>query len=122
MSKLSTYDDLSSLQTFGFRGEAVSSLCALSRFHIVTACVVDGPKGTTLEFEQSGKLKGTSMVAAKQGTTVMVESLFYSLPVRRKELEKTINKEYNKALVLLNVYACISTGVEFSVSNQMPKG
>jgi DNA mismatch repair protein PMS2 len=121
-SKLSTYDDLSSLQTFGFRGEALSSLCALSKFHIVTARASDGPKGTKLDFEQSGKLKGTSVVAAKQGTTVVVEMLFYNLPVRRKELEKNIKREYNKVLSLLNAYACISVGVKFSVSNLMPKG
>jgi DNA mismatch repair protein PMS2 len=90
--------------------------------HIVTARAVDGPKGTRLEFEQSGKLKRRSVVAAKQGTTVVVESLFYNLPVRRKELEKTIKREYSKALTLLSAYACISTGVKFSVSNQMPKG
>ncbi|KAH7371136.1 DNA mismatch repair protein-like protein pms1 [Pyrenochaeta sp. MPI-SDFR-AT-0127] len=121
-SKLATYDDLSSLETFGFRGEALSSLCALSNFHIVTARASDGPKGTRLEFEQSGKLKGTSVVAAKQGTTVVVETLFYNLPVRRKELEKNIKREYNKVLQLLNAYACISVGVKFSVTNTMPKG
>lgn len=121
-SKLSTYDDLSSLKTFGFRGEALSSLCALSKFHIVTARASDGPKGTKLDFEQSGKLKGTSVVAAKQGTTVVVETLFYNLPVRRKELEKNIKREYNKVLALLNAYACISAGVKFSVTNLMPKG
>jgi DNA mismatch repair protein PMS2 len=121
-SKLATYDDLSSLQTFGFRGEALSSLCALSNFHIVTTRASDGPKGTKLDFEQSGKLKGTSVVAAKQGTTVVVETLFYNLPVRRKELEKNIKREYNKVLQLLNAYACISVGVKFSVSNQIPKG
>ncbi|KAJ4289236.1 ATP-binding mismatch repair protein [Kalmusia sp. IMI 367209] len=121
-SKLSTYDDLSSLQTFGFRGEALSSLCALSKFHIVTARASDGAKGTKLEFEQSGKLKGTSVVAAKQGTTVVVETLFHNLPVRRKELEKNIKRQYSKVLELLNAYACISTGVKFVVSNQMPKG
>ncbi|KAH7128525.1 DNA mismatch repair protein-like protein pms1 [Dendryphion nanum] len=121
-SKLSTYDDLTSLTTFGFRGEAISSLCALSKFHIVTARAEDGPKGTKLEFEQSGKLKGTSVVAAKQGTTIVVEQLFFNLPVRRKELEKTVKREYNKVLLLLNAYACISTGVKFSVSNQVLKG
>ena len=121
-SKLSTYDDLSSLKTFGFRGEALSSLCALSKFYIVTARASDGPKGTKLEFEQSGKLKGTSIVAAKQGTTVAVETLFYNLPVRRKELEKNVKREYNKVLALLNAYACISVGVKFSVTNLMPKG
>lgn len=121
-SKLSTYDDLSSLQTFGFRGEALSSLCALSKFHIITARASDGAKGTKLEFEQSGKLKATSVVAAKQGTTIVVETLFHNLPVRRKELEKNVKREYNKVLEMLQAYACISTGVKFSVSNHIPKG
>ncbi|KAL5374101.1 hypothetical protein DPSP01_012162 [Paraphaeosphaeria sporulosa] len=121
-SKLSTYDDLSSLQTFGFRGEALSSLCALSKFHIITARASDGAKGTKLEFEQSGKLKGTSVVAAKQGTTVVVETLFHNLPVRRKELEKNVKREYSKVLELLQAYACIRTGVKFNISNQVAKG
>ncbi|KMU85700.1 DNA mismatch repair protein PMS1 [Coccidioides immitis H538.4] len=56
-SKLSTFEDLSSLQTFGFRGEALSSLCALSDFHIVTAQANQAPKATRLDFEVSGKLK-----------------------------------------------------------------
>lgn len=121
-SKLSTYDDLSSLQTFGFRGEALSSLCALSKFHIVTARASDGPKGTKLDFEISGKLRGTSVIASQKGTIVAVEHLFYNLPVRRRELEKNIKREYGKALGVLHAYACISTGVRFAVSNQMSKG
>ncbi|KAK4999732.1 ATP-binding mismatch repair protein [Elasticomyces elasticus] len=121
-SKLSNYDDLTLLETFGFRGEALSSLCALSKFHIVTAQGSDGPKGKKLEFEVSGKLKGTSVVAAQRGTTVAVENLFNNLPVRRRELEKNIKREYGKVLSILQAYACICTGVKLSVSNQMPKG
>ncbi|KAB2578066.1 Mismatch repair endonuclease PMS2 [Lasiodiplodia theobromae] len=121
-SKLSTYNDLSSLQTFGFRGEALSSLCALSNFHILTARASDGPKGTRLDFETSGKLKGTSVAASQKGTTVAVENLFYNLPVRRRELEKNLKREYGKVLGLLHAYACISVGVRFAVSNQPTKG
>jgi len=121
-SKLSTYDDLSFLHTFGFRGEALSSLCALSNLHIVTARDVDVPKGTRLEFEQSGKLRAKSLIASQKGTTVVVENIFKNLPVRRKELEKNIKREYGKVLALLQSYACISVGIRFSVSNQAPKG
>ena len=120
-SKLSSYEDLSSLQTFGFRGEALSSLCALSKFHIRTAQGKDGPKGTRLDFETSGKLRATSVVAAQKGTTVAVEDIFGNLPVRRKELEKNIKREYGKVLNLLHAYACISTEARFVVSNQMAK-
>ena len=121
-SKLSNYDDLSSLQTFGFRGEALSSLCALSNFHIITARADQAPKGTRLDFENSGKLKATSVIASQKGTTVTVEDLFLPLPVRRRELEKSIKREYGKVLGLLQAYACISTKARISISNVMAKG
>ena len=121
-SKLSSYHDLSSLQTFGFRGEALSSLCAVSKFHVTTACANEAPKGTRLDFEVSGKLRGTQVVASQKGTTVAVEDLFMSLPVRRKELEKNIKREYSKVLAILQAYACISTNARISVSNVMAKG
>ena len=121
-SKLTSYDDLTTLQTFGFRGEALSSLCALSSFHVVTAKAEDAPKGTRLNFEPSGKLTGTQVVASQKGTTVAVENLFQNLPVRRRELEKNIKREYGKVLTILQAYACISTQVRVSVSNVMAKG
>ncbi|KAL4933354.1 ATP-binding mismatch repair protein PMS1 [Aspergillus undulatus] len=120
-SKLSSYDDLLSLQTFGFRGEALSSLCALSDFRITTAQADQAPRATRLEFEQSGKLKKTQVVAGQKGTTASVEGLFKKLPVRRRELEKNIKREYGKVLNLLHAYACISTGVRFSVKNTQAK-
>ncbi|PKX99147.1 ATP-binding mismatch repair protein PMS1 [Aspergillus novofumigatus IBT 16806] len=102
-SKLSSYEDLSRLHTFGFRGEALS------------------PKATKLEFETSGKLSKTQVVAGQKGTTASVEGLFKKLPVRRRELEKNIKREYGKVLNLLHAYACISTGVRFSVRNTVGK-
>ncbi|KAI2619964.1 DNA mismatch repair protein MutL [Hypoxylon sp. NC1633] len=121
-SKLSTYADLGSLQTFGFRGEALSSLCALSKFSVTTCLASDAPKGSKLEFETSGKLCSTSIVAAQKGTTVTVEGLFQNLPVRRRELERNIKREWNKVISVLNQYACIQTTLKFSVSQQPTKG
>ncbi|KAK2875354.1 hypothetical protein FQN49_001672 [Arthroderma sp. PD_2] len=121
-SKLSTFDDLTSLQTFGFRGEALSSLCAVSNLNVVTAEAKQAPRASKLDFEFSGKLKSTQVVAGQKGTTISVENLFKPLPVRRRELEKNIKREYGKVLALLHAYACISVGVRFNVKNQMPKG
>ncbi|KAK7757694.1 ATP-binding mismatch repair protein [Diatrype stigma] len=121
-SKLSSYSDLGTLQTFGFRGEALSSLCALSKFTVTTCLAADAPKGSKLEFETSGKLCGTNVVAAQKGTTISVEGLFRNLPVRRRELERNIKREWNKVIGVLNQYACIQTGVKFSVSQQPIKG
>lgn len=121
-SKLSAYSDLATLQTFGFRGEALSSLCALSHFSIITCVASDAPKGTKLDFEVSGKLGGTSTVAAQKGTTVIVENLFNNLPVRRRELERNIKREWARVTGVLGQYACIQTGTKFSVSQQAAKG
>ncbi|KFY37486.1 hypothetical protein V494_04739 [Pseudogymnoascus sp. VKM F-4513 (FW-928)] len=121
-SKLATYADLTTLHTFGFRGEALSSLCALSDFTITTCTAEDAPKGTKLEFEVSGKLKGTSVVAAQKGTTVTVENLFNNLPVRRRELERNIKREWNRVVTVLGQYACIQTGVKITATQQAGKG
>ncbi|KAI1075606.1 DNA mismatch repair protein MutL [Whalleya microplaca] len=121
-SKLSTYADLTTLETFGFRGEALSSLCALSKFTVTTCVASDVPIGSKLEFETSGKLRSTSVVATQKGTTVSVEGLFHNLPVRRRELERNIKREWNRVIGVLNQYACIKTGVKFSVSQQPNKG
>ncbi len=110
------------MKTFGFRGEALSSLCALSKFHILTAQADEAPKGTRLDFEISGKLKSVQVAPSPKGTTVAVENLFTNLPVRRRELEKNIKREYGKVLGVLQAYACISTNIKFSVSNVLAKG
>ena len=94
----------------------------MSDLHINTARQDEAPKGTRLDFEVSGKLKGTQIVASQKGTTVVVEAVFKSLPVRRQELTRNIKREYGKVLGLLQAYACISTNVKFSVSNVMGKG
>jgi DNA mismatch repair protein PMS2 len=97
-SKLSSYSDIATLETFGFRGEALASLCALSTVTITTCQQGEAPKGTKLSFETSGKLSGTAVVAASKGTTVSVERLFHNLPVRRRELERNIKREWNKVI------------------------
>lgn len=121
-SKLSSYSDISSLQTFGFRGEALASLCALSTLTLTTCLESDVPKGSKLTFAASGKLINREVVAAPRGTIVTVEKLFHNLPVRRRELERNIKREWHKVIALLNQYACIQTNVKFSVSQQPTKG
>ncbi|KAF5659365.1 DNA mismatch repair PMS2 [Fusarium heterosporum] len=121
-SKLSSYSDIATLETFGFRGEALASLCALSNVSITTCQQGEAPKGTKLSFEPSGALSGTAVVASSKGTTVSVERLFHNLPVRRRELERNIKREWNKVIALLGQYACIQTNLKFSVSQQPTKG
>jgi DNA mismatch repair protein PMS2 len=121
-SKLSNFEDLSKINTFGFRGEALSSLCALSNFYMTTAQEHEAPKGTRLDFDVMGRLKGQSTVACQRGSTAYVEELFSTLPVRRKELTKNIKREYGKVIGLLHAYACIGVGIKFTVKHTPLKG
>ncbi|PHH71655.1 hypothetical protein CDD82_6385 [Ophiocordyceps australis] len=121
-SKLSTYSDIASLQTFGFRGEALASLCALADLTITTCLEADAPRASRLSFDPSGQLTDSAFVAAGRGTTVSVQHLFHNLPVRRRELERNVKREWHKAVALLNQYACIQTHLKFSVYQQPSKG
>ena len=69
--------------TFGFRGEALSSLCALSSLSIVTRREEEAV-GARLEFDHQGQLKQSIAAARSPGTTVCVKDIFKPLPVRHK--------------------------------------
>ncbi|TIC68514.1 hypothetical protein E3Q01_00845, partial [Wallemia mellicola] len=106
-SKLNTFTDLSQLQTFGFRGEALSSLCSISKsIECLTSTKSSQPKANRLLFNKNGELvESKSNVPRQSGTTMSIFSLFHHLPVRRRELEKNIKREFSKAINLLQSYA-----------------
>lgn len=117
-SKIQDFDDLTSVATFGFRGEALASLCAHAEVTILTATKDEAPMGTLLEYDNTGRVIDSSKKLARQrGCTVTVRELFRSLPVRRRELEKNCRREYGKAQALLQAYALISKGVRWNSSN-----
>ncbi|KAF3917386.1 hypothetical protein ABW21_db0204021 [Orbilia brochopaga] len=121
-SKLRTYEDLERVTTYGFRGEALSSLCALSTLSVATATADVAPKGSRIEFHVSGVVKGTAVVSHPRGTTVSVETLFKNLPVRRQELERNIKREFARVVSFLQAYAIVCVGVKFTVYNHPPNG
>lgn len=101
-SKLSDFPDLQSLTSFGFRGEALSSLCALANLTVETRTKNESV-ATHLSFDHSGLLTAEKKTARQVGTTVTVKKLFCNLPVRSKEFSRNIRKEYGKLISLLNV-------------------
>ncbi|KAG8009051.1 Mismatch repair endonuclease PMS2, partial [Nibea albiflora] len=120
-SKLRDFSDLIHVETFGFRGEALSSLCALSNLSVVT-CHESSQVGTKLVFDHKGHLVQQSPNPRQQGTTVSLQQLFYTLPVRHKEFQRNIKKEYAKMIHVLQSYCIISTGVRITCSNQNGQG
>lgn len=78
-SKLGSVEDLNTLMTMGFRGEALASIGAIAKVELVTMC--DG--GTRIVFE-GGKLLKVDAAGRNRGTTITVRSLFYNVPARQK--------------------------------------
>ncbi|KAK4686266.1 DNA mismatch repair protein PMS2, partial [Tremellales sp. Uapishka_1] len=112
-SKLPSLSDLPQITTFGFRGEALSSLCALCEtVTVMTATKETAPMGTVIKLGRDGRVVDASGKGARQrGTTITLTGLFKPLPVRRKEFERNSKREFAKALTLLTAYALVPSSV-----------
>lgn len=115
-SKIKTFEDISSLVTLGFRGEALSSLCGLANVSITTKQVKEATAmANKLKFSCSGEIVEKTLERASKGTTVTASNLFHSLPVRRKTFERNHKRDFSRAVSLLQEYAIISDRVLFTV-------
>lgn len=92
-SKLSNVRDLLQISTLGFRGEALPTIAAVSKFSLQTRRA-DDELGTQIKVD-GGKFIDNHEVGCKIGTTVLVEDLFFNTPARLKFL-KTTTTEANK--------------------------
>lgn len=101
-SKLRTADDLLSIATLGFRGEALPSIAAVSRLTLETRAAEE-EQGTRIEFA-GGKLIGVKPVGAPVGTAISIADLFYCVPARRKFL-KSETTELGHIASLVTHYA-----------------
>ncbi|RMG39667.1 MAG: DNA mismatch repair endonuclease MutL [Candidatus Dadabacteria bacterium] len=90
-SKISDDSDLKNISTYGFRGEALASIAAVSKISLITRSAKE-QLGTEV-IMHAGKLKGVNSVAATAGTSVAVRSLFYNMPARRKFLRQPKTEE-----------------------------
>ncbi|PIA15367.1 DNA mismatch repair protein MutL [Coemansia reversa NRRL 1564] len=121
-SKISSFEDLEGVATFGFRGEALSSLCAVANVTITTATRESAPMGVELEFDNSGELLAQKPTARERGTTIKLTGLFAKWPVRQQDLRKNVRREYLRLVTLIEQYAVISDGVRLSLTNQTRGG
>jgi len=114
-SKLDSVDDLTRIESYGFRGEALASIAAVTRMTVETNADENGP-GTALEIE-GGDVHEIRETARARGTTVTARMLFYNLPVRRAFL-KSENYESRLVAETVRSYALAFPQVGFElVSN-----
>ena len=85
-SKIDSAADLNHIGSLGFRGEALSSIAAVSRVEVITK-TADGLTGTRMAME-GGAETDFEEIGAPEGTTFLVRNLFYNTPVRRKFLKQ----------------------------------
>lgn len=97
-SKIANVDDLSSIRTLGFRGEALASIAAVSQLTIATR-TAEEDVGTLLRLE-GGKVTQRQKKGCPQGTVVTVENLFYNVPARLKFLRsETTERKHIDGLI-----------------------
>jgi DNA mismatch repair protein MutL len=101
-SKLHTSDDLLSIRTLGFRGEALPSIASVSRLTLETRAVEDA-SGTLVEIN-GGNIQRVEDAGMPAGTTIAVRDLFYNTPARRKFL-KSEQTELAHIAALVTHYA-----------------
>jgi DNA mismatch repair protein MutL len=109
-SKLRTANDLLSIATLGFRGEALPTIAAVSRLALETR-TADEEQGTRIEFG-AGKLYGVKPAGVPAGTSISVSDLFYSVPARRKFL-KSETTELGHIASLVTHYALANPDRQF---------
>ena len=111
-SKLRTSDDLLSIATLGFRGEALPSIASVARLLLETS-VGGEEQGTRVEFA-GGKLVGVKPAGLPAGTSVSVADLFYCVPARRKFL-KSDTTELGHVASLVTHYALANPDKQFAL-------
>ena len=113
-SKIRSAEDLFTLSTMGFRGEALASIVAVSEVELVTRRECD-ELGTRISFSGS-HLELQEPVAAPAGSNFKVKNLFFNIPARRKFLKST-QTELSNIVTEFERVALVNCDVEFSLSH-----
>lgn len=113
-SKIRTLEDLERVRTLGYRGEALSSIAAVSRLEIRTRRH-EADVGGMIVCE-GGQIRTHVEIPSACGTRIQVDDLFYNLPARRKFL-KSATAELKRIIQVVQDYALVHPGVRFRLSN-----
>ncbi len=105
-SKITCVEELETVSTFGFRGEALASIAAVSKVTLTTK-TASQTEATKVEL-RDGVIINQKLVSANTGTTITIQDLFYAIPARKKFL-KTKETEWRHIQELF--YACCLTNL-----------
>lgn len=113
-SKIRELEDIHSIDTMGFRGEAIPSIAAISKFTLITC-----PQGAeinqgTMVIVEGGKILQCAPVARSPGTTIEVKALFFNVPVRKK-FQKSPAFDSNEILKMVSSIALGYPDVKFQL-------
>jgi DNA mismatch repair protein MutL len=114
-SKIRTLEDLSRIQTLGFRGEALASIASVAKVELITKAEED--EVATRVLIEGGRLIDVNQAARPIGTTVTVRDLFFNTPARRKFMRAEATENYHLTAVLQH-YALAYPEVSFVLINQ----
>ena len=112
-SKINSFNDLSKIQTLGFRGEALPSISAVSRFKLTTK-EKSSLTGLELIVEGEGKIASSRECGRNDGTTIEVRDLFFNIPARKKFM-KSSAVEQSHAVRILEEIALSHPDIGFSI-------
>lgn len=114
-SKIASLDDLTAVRTLGFRGEALSSIAAVSRLSIISL-PVDQDHAMEVRFDSASGELDTRPASHAIGTTITMADLFFNVPARRKFL-KTEKTEFNHIESAVRKIALSAWDVGFTLSH-----
>lgn len=126
-SKLKAFEDLQAIGTYGFRGEALASISHIAHLSITTktpesSCAYKASyAGGKLTPPKPGASADPQPSSGKQGTTIMVEDLFYNVPQRRRAF-RSASEEYARIADIVGKYAVHCQGVAFSCKKHGESG
>lgn len=113
-SKIRTLEDLSTIATLGFRGEALASIASVAKVDLTTKLEED--TAATRVLIEGGKLIDVKDAARSTGTTITVRDLFFNTPARRKFMRSEATENYHLASIVTH-YALAHPEIAFNLTN-----
>lgn len=109
-SKLRSIEDIFTIMSLGFRGEALSSIASVARVEVLTR--TEGSNAGLQALVEEGEIISLDVVGSPKGTTMIVRDLFYNLPVRKKFLKSDLS-EGNYVSDIVNKLALGNPDISF---------